>query len=89
MRVIQFVRMTTDKRTKIDVRAFIAFFGGPAAMRATWTRHKLELTKGAQDKWVMRGVVPTSRILEAVQVARAMRTPFDFNHFVKVSRRKK
>jgi len=80
--------MQNNKKTIVDVKAFIAFFGGPASMRSTWARHKLELTKGAQDKWVMRGVVPTTRILEAVQVARAMRTPFDFNHFVKVRRKK-
>jgi hypothetical protein len=80
--------MTTYKKTEVNVRAFIKHFGGPAAMRLLWAKHKLELTKGAQDKWVMRGVVPTSRILEAVQVARAMRTSFDFNNFVKTSRRK-
>lgn len=58
-------------------------------MQLLWAKHKLALTKGAQDKWVMRGVVPTSRILEAVQVARATRTLFDFNAFIKTTRRQK
>jgi hypothetical protein len=81
--IIQSVAMTTDKsEVTVDVRAFIQHFGGPAAMRAAWYRTGLTLTTGAQDKWVMRGVIPTSRILEAVQVAKAMRQPFDFNKFL-------
>jgi hypothetical protein len=75
--------MTSDKKTQIDVRSFIKHFGGPLAMRQLWERHGLSLTKGTQDKWVMRSVVPTSRILEAVQVSRARRTQFDFRDFVK------
>jgi len=58
-------------------------------MRLLWLRYKLPLTKGAQDKWVMRGVVPTSRILEAVQVSRTLQTNFDFNDFVITTRRRK
>jgi len=72
----------TDKSTKVDVRRFIEFFGGPAAMRALWATQGLHLTKGAQDKWIMRDTVPTTRVLEAVQVARKKRMPFDFNNFV-------
>lgn len=75
--------MQSDKKTRIDVRRFIQHFGGPLAMRQLWQRHGLSLTKGTQDKWVMRGVVPTSRILEAVQVSRARRKPFDFRDFIK------
>lgn len=30
----------------------------------------------------MRDTVPTTRVLEAVQVARKKRMPFDFNNFV-------
>jgi hypothetical protein len=81
--------MTQDKKTQVDVRRFIQHFGGPLAMRKLWERHGLSLTKGTQDKWVMRGVVPTSRILEAVQVSRSRRTQFDFNDFVKTIRGKK
>lgn len=58
-------------------------------MRLLWAKHKLALTKGTQDKWVMRGVVPTSRVLEAVQVSRAKRLPFDFNTFIKIKKAKK
>jgi hypothetical protein len=58
-------------------------------MRLLWLRHKLHLTKGAQDKWVMRGVVPTSRILEAMEVSRTLQTNFDFNDFVITTRKRK
>jgi hypothetical protein len=68
--------------TTVDVRGFINFFGGPASMRSLWESQGLHLTKGAQDKWVMRCVVPTSRVLEAVQVARKKRMAFNFNQFV-------
>jgi hypothetical protein len=81
--------MTPDKKPQVDVRAFIKHFGGPLAMRELWERHGLSLTKGTQDKWVMRSVVPTSRILEAVQVSRARRTQFDFRDFVKTVKGKK
>lgn len=77
------IRMQSDKKTRVDVRGFIQHFGGPLAMRQLWERHGLRLTKGTQDKWVMRGVVPTSRILEAVQVSRAKRIKFDFRDFIK------
>jgi hypothetical protein len=80
--------MASYKRTQIDVRGFIQHFGGASEMRGLWQRHGLSLTKGTQDKWVMRGVVPTSRILEAVQVSRSRRKAFDFNHFVKTTRGK-
>jgi len=73
-----------NKTTVIDVRGFIRFFGGPAAMRTLWEKQGLHLTKGAQEKWVMRGMVPTSRVMEAVIVARKKRMPFDFNAFVKM-----
>jgi len=79
----------TDKSTKVDVRGFIEFFGGQAAMRALWTTQGLHLTKGAQDKWIMRDTVPTTRVLEAVQVARKKRMPFDFNNFVHTRKAKK
>lgn len=71
-----------DRRTRVDVRGFVEFFGGPAAMRTLWESQGLHLTKGAQDKWIMRDTVPTTRVLEAVQVARKKRMPFDFNNFV-------
>ena len=71
------------------MRGFIRHFGGPLAMRLLWERHGLALTKGAQDKWVMRGGVPTSRILEAMQVSRARRIDFDFRVFVKTVKGKK
>jgi hypothetical protein len=82
--------MKTDKnKTFVDVRAFIKSYGGAAAMRQLWDKHGLELTKGTQDKWVMRGVVPTARILEAVQVARARRQKFDFNSFIRTNKKEK
>lgn len=76
-----------NNTTVIDVRGFIQFFGGPSAMRTLWEKQGLHLTKGAQDKWVMRGIVPTSRVMEAVFVARKKRMPFDFNAYVKTRKR--
>lgn len=67
----------------MDVRGFIAWFGGPAKMRETWERHGLLLTKGAQDKWIMRGSIPTSRILEATFVSKKMRKSLNINEFFK------
>lgn len=78
----------TSRTINLDVKAFIASFGGPAAMRALWARCGLHLTKGAQDKWVMRQVIPTSRILEAVQVNKSMDLEFDLNSFVKPKRKR-
>lgn len=69
----------------MDVRAFIEWFGGPTKMRQTWEKHGLSLTKGAQDKWVMRGVIPTSRILEATLVSKRMRKALNINSFFKTS----
>ena len=79
----------SDKGTRVDVRGFIEFFGGPAAMRSLWAQQDLHLTKGAQDKWIMRDTVPTTRVLEAVQVARRKRMPFDFNNFVHTRKAKR
>jgi hypothetical protein len=82
---------TNMKRQKtpiqVDVRGFIASFGGAAEMRATWIKNGFALTKGAQDKWVMRGVIPTSRVLEATQVARLTRSSFDLNDFLLTKKR--
>lgn len=77
----------TSRTINLDAKAFIGSFGGPAAMRALWVRCGLHLTKGAQDKWVMRQVIPTSRILEAVQVNKSMDLEFDLNSFVKPTRK--
>jgi hypothetical protein len=78
--------MQSDKKPQIDVRRFIEHFGGSAEMRRLWEKCGLVLTKGTQDKWVMRKAVPTSRILEALQVSRSRRKAFDFNSFVKTTR---
>lgn len=45
------------------------------------------LTKGSQDKWVMRDSFPTSRILEAADVARRIGVDFDIKRFIKTTRR--
>lgn len=65
-----------------DVRGFIEFFGGAAAMRQRWEASGFELTKGAQDKWLMRESIPTARLLEAATVAGRMRKRIDLNQFV-------
>jgi hypothetical protein len=78
----------TSRTINLDVKAFITSFGGPAAMRSLWARCGLHLTKGAQDKWVMRQVIPTSRILEAVQVKKSMDLEFDLNSFVQPKRKR-
>lgn len=75
------------RQTTVDVKGFVQFFGGPAAMRLLWELHGLSLTKGAQDKWVMRGSVPTSRVMEAVMVARRKRLPFDFSNYVRTKKK--
>ena len=80
--------MKSDSRTKIDVRALIKFFGGPTAMRELWMRNGYILTKGSQDKWVMRDSFPTSRILEAADVARRIGVDFDIKAFIKTIRRR-
>ncbi len=50
-------------------------------MRQKWEQSGFELTRGAQDKWVMRNTIPTSRLVEAANVAKRMRQPFDVNQF--------
>jgi len=64
-----------------DVRGFIEFFGGAAAMRKRWEDAGFELTKGAQEKWIMRDSIPTARLLEAATVAGRMRKRLDLNQF--------
>jgi hypothetical protein len=78
--------MKSYKSHHIDVRGFIQHFGGQAEMRRLWEKHGMLLTKGAQDKWVMRSAIPMSRVLEAIQICKARRRPFDFNSFVKISK---
>lgn len=58
-------------------------------MRRLWESQGINLTKGTQDKWVLRQAVPTSRILEAVQIARKKRIAFDFNKFVRTTKEKR
>jgi hypothetical protein len=75
-----------NRETTVDVKGFVRFFGGQAAMRLLWEQQGLTLTKGTQDKWVMRGTVPTSRVMEAVMVARKRRLPFDFAVYVRTKK---
>ncbi len=56
-------------------------------MRLLWEQQGFHLTKGAQDKWAMRGTVPTSRVMEAVMVARKKRLPFDFSAYVRAKKK--
>lgn len=50
-------------------------------MRQKWEKSGLVLTKGAQDKWVMRNTIPTARLIEAANVAKRLRIEFDVNRF--------
>jgi hypothetical protein len=72
---------------KINVKGIILSFGGATPMRVIWARCGLHLTKGAQDKWVMRQALPTARILEVVQVSKILGIDFDLNFFVEIKKR--
>jgi hypothetical protein len=76
-----------SQATTVDVKGFVQFFGGQTAMRLLWEQQGLHLTKGAQDKWALRGTVPTSRVMEAVMVARKKRLPFDFSAYVRTRKK--
>lgn len=73
----------------IDVAKVLRHFGGPAAMRQMWASCGLALTKGAQDKWIMRDSLPTIRVIEAIEVARRKRLTFNLNSFLKANRSQK
>jgi hypothetical protein len=68
---------------KFDVAKFLHHFGGATAMRQTWQRCGLALTKGTQDKWLMRETIPTTRIIEAIEVAKRKRLAFNLQTFLK------
>ena len=70
-------------KSKINVVKFLHHFGGATAMRQTWTSCGLALTKGAQDKWLMRETIPTTRIIEAIGVAKRKRLTFNLQSFIK------
>lgn len=77
------IHYMSNVKNSIDVRRFLQFFGGPSAMRELWGEGGFHLTKGAQDKWMMRGTIPTARLLEAVQIAKRKRKKLDLNAFLK------
>jgi len=81
------IKSIAGRACVVDVRGFVAYFGGQAAMRSLWEKHGLSLTKGAQDKWVLRGAVPTSRVMEAVMVCRKRRVHFNFSNFIRVNKK--
>lgn len=76
-------------KTYIDVAKVLRHFGGAASMRQMWTSCGFALTKGAQDKWIMRGTFPTIRMIEAIEVARRKRLTFNLNSFLKANRSQK
>lgn len=65
-----------------DVRSFIAFWGGPSAMRCQWQKHGVTLTKGMQDKWLQRNKIPSQRLVQAVAIAQALRRPMSLDQFI-------
>lgn len=65
-----------------DVRSFIAFWGGPSAMRQTWLKHGITITKGMQDKWLQRSKIPSQRLVQAVTIAKALRRPMSLEQFI-------
>lgn len=80
--------MNNKLTTQYDARKFVEHFGGPDAMIGLWLGSGFQLTKYAIEKWVQRSSIPTSRILEAVQVAKRKRKPFNINDFVTRKKRK-
>lgn len=80
--------MTTKNVTQYDAKKFVDHFGGADAMVGLWMGCGFSLTKYAIEKWVQRNAIPTSRILEAVQVAKRKRKTFDIAQFVKTKRGK-
>ena len=69
-------------KTTVDVRSFLAFWGGPAAMRKTWGEHGVNLTKGQIDKWQQRKTIPSKHLMQAVDIARRLRRPIDLDLFI-------
>ena len=65
-----------------DVKSFIAFWGGPSAMRSTWQKHGIILTKGMQDKWLQRSKIPSQRLVQAVAIAKTIRRPMSLEQFI-------
>jgi hypothetical protein len=65
-----------------DVRSFIAFWGGPSAMRSQWQKHGITLTKGMQDKWLQRNKIPSQRLVQAVAIAKTLRRPMSLDQFI-------
>ena len=57
-------------------------------MRELWEKQGFHLTKGAQDKWLMRKTIPVARLLEAVQVAKRKRCKLDLNAFITAGEKK-
>lgn len=78
--------MTAKQFTHYDAKGFVDFFGGTDAMVALWEKSGFHLTKFAVEKWLQRNSIPTSRILEAVSVARRKRKPFNISNFVKTKK---
>lgn len=83
--ICMFIIQSTDMKqtnANFDVRSFIAFWGGPSAMRNQWQEHGIILTKGMQDKWLQRNKIPSQRLVQAVAIAKSLRRPMSLDQFI-------
>jgi hypothetical protein len=73
--------METAKAT-VDVRSFLAFWGGPTALRKTWAEAGVVITKGQGQKWQQRKNIPAKHLMQAVTIAHQLRRPIDLTLFI-------
>jgi hypothetical protein len=74
--------METAKAT-VDVRSFLAFWGGPAALIKTWAEAGVVITKGQVQKWQSRNSIPSKHLAQAVVIAAQLRRPINLDLFIR------
>lgn len=76
----------TTRKTTLDAKALVGFFGGPKAMSQTWQTLGLSLSEAAVTKWIQRNTVPSARVAEALVVAKRLGRSIDLAQFVNEGR---
>jgi hypothetical protein len=69
-------------KAAVDVRSFLAFWGGPAALCKTWKENGVTITKGQVQKWQQRKSIPSKHLMQAVTIAHQLRRPIDLDMFI-------
>jgi hypothetical protein len=67
----------------VDVRSFLAFWGGPTALIQVWAEHGIVLTKGQVQKWQSRNSIPSKHLAQAAVIASKLRRPIDLDLFIR------